>query len=105
MTALKRVAAVSNDRQQPGARVASTKCGKVAHGAQRGVLHDILRIVLVAQKVPRQRVCAVEVYEYEALKAIEIGGEHQDVRNSRERRFIPDRGKILFTYTLGIFAS
>jgi hypothetical protein len=56
MAPLPRQATVSNDRQQPGARVAVAISVEVPEGAKHGVLNDILSVVLVAQEISREGV-------------------------------------------------
>src|SRR3954468_17118542 len=62
------VAAVAHDGEQPRPRIATMKAAIVAPGAQVRLLDDVLRVVLVAHEIARERVRVVERGHDDALE-------------------------------------
>jgi hypothetical protein len=60
------VAGVAHDGEHPRARVAAPIA---VEGAQVGLLHDVLRVMVVAGQPARQIVAGTEVRHYDALEA------------------------------------
>jgi len=61
MPPMPRVAAISDDGQEPRPRIAVPKSVEVAKRSKNGVLHHVLRVVLVPEEIARQRIRVVQV--------------------------------------------
>jgi hypothetical protein len=62
------IAAIADDLQQPGTRLASAEAIKEAIGPQQGFLHYIFGIRAVTQKPSSHIHGAVQMWQYELLK-------------------------------------
>src|SRR2546428_13978615 len=66
---------VAHDREQPGTTLAArgtAESVEILERAQVGLLHDVLRVVVVAQEVPRQRVRGVQMRQYDGFESLEL---------------------------------
>src|SRR5215475_13364340 len=63
---------MTHDRQQPGASLAAAKPVKELVGAQEGLLHDVLRVVVVARQPARQIIGRRQVRQDGLLKLSEF---------------------------------
>src|SRR3954466_4953563 len=70
------VATVANDGEQPGALVSTPKTRVVPPRAQIRLLHDVLRLVLVAHDVPGKCVGSVHQGNELLLEAVEKAVSH-----------------------------
>jgi hypothetical protein len=68
--------AIAYDREQPRPSVAVTIAVEVAERAQHRVLDDILRIMLVAQKIARERVRIVQMRQYNSFEPLYVALRH-----------------------------
>ena len=75
------VTAVSDDGQQPRALIAPAKTGKIPPRAQIGLLHDVLRIVLIAHEMSRERIRVVDQRNDRLLEAIQELWRHGSSSN------------------------
>src|SRR5581483_2584373 len=70
------VAGVPHDREEPGAHVSAPEAAEVANRPEEGVLHRVLRVVVVPEEVARQRVRRVQVRESQFLELRRRGWVH-----------------------------
>jgi hypothetical protein len=75
-----REAAVPDDGQQPGSRAAIPIAFEIAQCAQHGILDSVLRVVLVAQQIPRERVRIVQVRKDDSLEPFDVALSHGSSR-------------------------
>jgi len=69
------VGGVAHDRQQPGTRAAAllpAEPADILERAQVGVLHDVLRVVVVPRQIARQRVRGVEMRQHDGFESLEL---------------------------------
>src|SRR5712671_499252 len=70
------VRGVAHDRQQPRAAVAGTalspEAAEVLERTQVGVLHDVLRVVVITREVARQRVSGVQVRQHDRFESLQL---------------------------------
>jgi hypothetical protein len=69
-------AAVSHDGQQPRPRVAFAIAVEVPQRTEHRVLDDILRVVLVAQEIARERVRIVQMRQHNSFEALDVALGH-----------------------------
>ncbi len=69
-------AAVANDGQEPGSRVALAVRLEVTKRAQHRVLHGILGVVLVAEQIASERVRIVQMRQHDSLEALDVVRGH-----------------------------
>jgi len=70
--ALPRPAAVTQDGKKPRSWVTAAEGIDISKRAERGILDDVLRVVLVAQQVAGERVRIVEMRQYERFEALTL---------------------------------
>src|SRR5437879_13814610 len=66
---------VAHDREQPGTTLATrgtAESVEVLERAQVGLLHDVLRVVVVPHQVMRQRVRGIHVRQYDRFESLEL---------------------------------
>jgi len=77
MSSLPGKTAIADDRQKPGARVTVAIAIEVADCPQHGVLNRVLRVVLVAKEIARERIRVVQVWDDDSLESLDISLRHQ----------------------------
>src|SRR5262249_46385837 len=73
-------AAIADDGEQPGPRVAVAIGLEVAQRAERRILHGVLRLVWVAKQIAGERVRIVQMRQHDSLETVDVFGSH--VRNT-----------------------
>src|SRR5437660_487160 len=72
-----RIRAVSHDGEEPRALVAAVKTAEISPSAQIRLLHDVLRVVLIAKEMSRKRIRVVEQGHDGLLEAIQNAVAHK----------------------------
>src|SRR6266540_3392798 len=68
--------AVADDREQPRPRVAAREAVEVTERAEGRILNDVLRIVLVANEVPREIVGGIEMRHHDLFESLHFRVRH-----------------------------